>query len=481
MNEKVSEVLRRVCREQKTGVLIGEASEWKRAVFFRAGAIVAARSSLKRDQLGEILIQHGRITQEHFEEAARSIKSGRQLGAILVEMGVIDETAIERFVRLQITDIVCALLIEPPRRLAFSALGEVESVLSEPLRVVSLLMETARRTPEISRHRETILHEERGLALSPNAPTSPENLSLALEEKMLFARIDGTRTASALLPLSPLPEEATIRFLLGLLHAGIVTPTDEAKTREKVRAAEPRSGESTTSASPNVSAHADSDVDAKVRDAIERAFQQAQSRDHWEVLGVARGASLGGVKQAFHQIIRRYHPDRLGQVQDGALKQKASHIVQRAGEAFDALTAAADASEASKAHDDAASPTESANARGTPDLAKKDAREFYLRAKMAYDQGDYWDAVQLCREAVDRGSDKAEYYYLLGLALSKNSKWQKEAEQNLRIAAKLDPWKVKYLAALGELYMNAGMRTRARNVFEQARTVDPGFVPPDMK
>jgi hypothetical protein len=29
--------------------------------------------------------------------------------------------------------------------------------------------------------------------------------------------------------------------------------------------------------------------------------------------------------------------------------------------------------------------------------------------------------------------------------------------------------------------MNAGMRTRARNVFEQARAVDPGFVPPDMK
>ena len=165
MNERVSEVLRRVCREEKTGVLVGEAKDEKRAVYFRSGAIVAARSSLKRDQVGEILIQHGRITKQQFEDAARSIKSGRQLGATLIEMGVLEKAEIERFVRLQTTDIVCSLLIEPPRRLAFSALGEVESVLAEPLQVVPLLMETARRAPDISRHREKILQEERGLAL----------------------------------------------------------------------------------------------------------------------------------------------------------------------------------------------------------------------------------------------------------------------------------------------------------------------------
>lgn len=477
MNEKVSEVLRRICRERKTGVLVGEAADWKRAVYFSSGAIVAARSSSKRDQLGEILIQHGRITQENFDEAARSIKSGRRLGAILIEMGVIDQTEIDRFVRLQITDIVCALLIEPPRRIAFSALDEVESVVPEPLQVVALLMETARRTPDISRHRETILQEERCLALAPNPLASPENLSLALEEKMFFPRIDGRRTASKLLPLSPLPEEATVRFLLGLLHAGIVAPVDEATGQEAAGGARTEAA----SVESNATDHSDGGADEKLRDAIERAFQQAQSQDHWEVLGVAQGASLEGVKQAFHQMIRRFHPDRLGHVDDVDLKRKASHIVQRAGEAFDVLTSGADASESSQGHDPAASPAESANARSAPEQTKKDAREFYLRAKMAYDKEDYWDAVQLCREAIDRSGEEAEYYYLLGLALSHNAKWQKDAEQNLRIATKLDPWKVKYFKALGELYLNAGMRTRARNVFEQAKAVDPLFEPPDSK
>lgn len=481
MNARVSEVLRRVCREQKTGVLIGEATDWKRAVFFRSGAIVAARSSLKRDQLGEILIQHGRITQEHFDKAARSIKSGRRLGAILVEMGVLEKAEIERFVRLQITDIVSALLIEPPRRIAFSALAEVESVSSEPLQVVPLLMETARRTPDISRHREALLQEERCLTLSPNPLISPENLSLALEEKMLFARIDGSRTASALAPLSPLPEEATLRFLLGLLHAGIVVPDDGTQGHQDATGERAKSDEGTSSIGPSAPAPADSGGDPQVREAIERAFQQAQSQDHWEVLGVAQGASHEGVKQAFHQVVRRFHPDRLSQVHDSDLKKKASHIVQRAGEALDALTTAGDVSEAPQANDPAGSRTESANAGSASEVAKKDAREFYLRAKMAYDQEDYWNAVQLCREAVDRSGDVAEHYYLLGLALAKNSKWQKDAEQNLQIAAKLDPWKVKYFAALGQLYLNAGMRTRARNVFEQARAVDPTFEPPDTK
>lgn len=203
--------------------------------------------------------------------------------------------------------------------------------------------------------------------------------------KDVFARLDGKRTARALLPLSPLPEEATLRFLLGLLHAGIVAREDGAARREETEGART---EAAASVVANATQHADSAVDEKVRDAIERAFQQSQSQDHWEVLGVAQGASPEGVKQAFHQMVRRFHPDRLSQVQDGDLKRKASHIVQRAGEAFDALSTAAGVSETPEANDAAASPTESANAHGTAELAKKDAGEFYLRAKMAYDQED---------------------------------------------------------------------------------------------
>ncbi len=483
MNEKVSAVLRRVCREKKTGILVGEASEWKRAVFFRSGSVVSARSSLKQDQLGELLIRHGRISKEQFELASRSIKSGRKLGEILAEMGVINNTEIERFVKIQITDITCSLLIEPPRRLAFSALREVESVVSKPLLVGKLLMEAARRTPDISAYRDKLLQEERCLALSPRPLMSSVELSLALEEKILFSRIDGKRSPAAILPLSPLPEEATVRLLLGLVHAGFVETEDPANRQaEESTNEETKSGGSIASVVPKATERGDRDVESKLRAAIDKSLELAQSQDHWTVLGVAQGASPDGIKQAFHELVRRYHPDRLCRFRDDELEKKASFIVQRAGEALEALSSrAGDSGETPRLSEPTGNRTESATPYTASGNETREAKEFFARAKMAYDQDDYWQAVQFCREAIDRHGDQAKYYYLLGLALSHNPKWLKDAEQNLQIAAKLDPWKVKYLAALGELYLKAGLRTRAKNVFEQANAIDPSFVPPETK
>ena len=76
--------------------------------------------------------------------------------------------------------------------------------------------------------------------------------------------------------------------------------------------------------------------------------------------------------------------------------------------------------------------------------------------------------VLLCREAIELASDRADYFHLLGLALSQNRKSRLEAEQNLKTASKLDPRNPEYLSALGTLYENEGLRWRARTMFENA-------------
>ena len=101
------------------------------------------------------------------------------------------------------------------------------------------------------------------------------------------------------------------------------------------------------------------------------------------------------------------------------------------------------------------------------------ARALYLQAKRAYDKTDYWETIQFCREAIEIVSDRAEYFYLLARALARNVSWRKEAEENLRIANRLDPMKVEYILALGEIYRREGLEVRARKMFEQARGLDP--------
>jgi hypothetical protein len=147
MNQQVAEAFKKLYNEKRTGVLICEAAAARRAVYFQSGFVVSASSSEEEDRLGEVMIRHGRITRHQFEDASSFIKSGWKLGEILAELNVIEEPDIEAFVRLQLLDIACTQLIEPPSRVAFSPLSSVDACLEVPLSVADVLMEAVRRHP----------------------------------------------------------------------------------------------------------------------------------------------------------------------------------------------------------------------------------------------------------------------------------------------------------------------------------------------
>jgi len=87
--------------------------------------------------------------------------------------------------------------------------------------------------------------------------------------------------------------------------------------------------------------------------------------------------------------------------------------------------------------------------------------------------------IQLCQQAIEIVSDDAGLYHLLAMAQKENPKWRKDAERNLQIAIKLDPWKPEYLVSLGKLYRDGGLHSRAEKVFEQVRVLDPTFTIPE--
>ena len=165
---------------------------------------------------------------------------------------------------------------------------------------------------------------------------------------------------------------------------------------------------------------------------------------------------------AFREKARRYHPNRYCSISDVDFQKKLSGLFARLGEAFRSLSTSA-AAECSKP---------SATDEPSPRRDPEEAKALFARAKRAYQEEDYWQTIQLCQQAIDIVADRGEYYHLLGLAQAQNSKWRLKAEQNLKIAAKLDPCKPEYFVALGELYQKAGMRLKAQSMFEQAKSLD---------
>jgi tetratricopeptide (TPR) repeat protein len=101
------------------------------------------------------------------------------------------------------------------------------------------------------------------------------------------------------------------------------------------------------------------------------------------------------------------------------------------------------------------------------------AKAIFLEASGAFEQEDYWRAIELSKRAIELEQERADYHHLLGRALSQNPNWKHEAEQSLRKAAELDPYRSEYLVSLGEFYRSAGLLSRAQRAFDKARSIDP--------
>jgi Flp pilus assembly protein TadD len=67
----------------------------------------------------------------------------------------------------------------------------------------------------------------------------------------------------------------------------------------------------------------------------------------------------------------------------------------------------------------------------------------------------------------------ARYRYWLAMALSKNAKWRREAEEHFLKAIEMEQFNAEYYIGLGLLYKDVGMQKRAENQLRQALQMNP--------
>lgn len=497
MNTQVTEALRKLYLGRRTGTLLCEGADAKRSVVFHQGAAVAARSSLKDDRLGEVMIRHGRITRQHFEDAARFIKSGWKLGEILAELHIIEKDEIDQFVRIQLLDIICSVIIYPPVRVVFTDEESVDAVVMRPLSVADAIMEAARRSAGVEERLKAILSSDHPLRLTQDKDLLHQDVNLNAEEGFLLSRVDGHETAKSIAAISPVAEKEASRTLLGLLETGIVeevratasAPQPAIPDESVSPLASPPSPASDTTLAETTSGPPDPMASAKRE--IDRLYQEFQTMDHWEVLGLQRGATEKEVEAAFHEKANLYHPDNYHHIQDREFQDHLSHVFLRLKEAHDTLSQEEHAQGYDQLAEKEGEYDQQNKAWSAPPQKESvqdaeadephshrsldDGKALFAKAKRAHVERDFWTTIQLCQQAIEIIADDPEIYHLLAMAQKENPKWRKDAEKNLQIAIKLDPWKPDYVVALGKLYQDGGLRTRAAKMFEKARTLDPSL------
>ena len=463
----------------KKGALVCENPEAKRLVFFENGDLVGARSSLPSDRLGAVLVREGRITEAELSKALGFVRSGRKLGEILVELDYLKTGEIEKYVRVQILDIACAVLTSPSTRLVFSEIMEVEAATLAPISIGSVFLTAVQRLPDVKLYRDEVLLDDYRLAQTDGALALASGMELPPSEATVLDLVDGANAVRDVVSASPLEEDQTIRVLIALHQAGVVALTERKPHEEPV--AEPRPTPSSEVADP-------------FEKEVIAIYNDMQCQNHWQVLGLPRDVGYEAVDAAYSNLFHRFDPEQWEHIADESFQEKLSFVRTRVKEAYLTLSSQTSANvyseldehenqyqEGKQRWENVASEKIEPSGWDRPKDSEM-ATSLYNQAKRAFREADFWKTIELCRQSIELDNEPIPArYHLLGRALAENPRWRKDAEANLKIAIKIEPWEPRFLISLGQLYDQEGLHERAERTFEQVRAVDPDIRIPERK
>jgi curved DNA-binding protein CbpA len=158
--------------------------------------------------------------------------------------------------------------------------------------------------------------------------------------------------------------------------------------------------------------------------------------DPYSVLGVSAGASDDEVKKAYHELVRKYHPDNY---HDNPLADLASEKMKEINEAYDEVT-----------KQRAGGGGHGAGAYAYSGYAGSAGSARFAGIRQAINEGELGAAERRLMAIADRN---AEWHFLMG-SLYYRKGWLDDALTYYKTAAAMEPNNAEYRQALD--YMNRG-------------------------
>jgi tetratricopeptide (TPR) repeat protein len=478
-------LLNKVYSARLTGQLQMVLGRVERQLFFDGGQLVFASSSDRFDSLGEMMLREGAITQAQFEEASELMKTGQRFGSALAEMEVLSVGEIADWIQRQLTLITISVLNYRACRFYFFG-GLDKNVVPD----VAIAVPLGRLLLDVVRVASDLPLEELAADTGLRVTTSQDPLlryqavELNESERKLLGCADQDSSFPELVAHSGLSIEVASRALYALLVLGEVVCVDRAPDEEAERevarreraevrnSPQPRPAQSPAprGASKGESTETPSSqpFDAKqFEQEIRSRLVVASKSTYYELLGVTATSPLEQVRENFHGLARKFHPDRhmgrselLGLLQDlmGRLTLAYKTLMDdQLRAAYDKEIASAGAFDLGKEKSE----------------AQETVEECFNRAKQAVRAKNFAGSIFWLRKCVEIAPDVAKYHAMLARSLGAIPAYRKDAVHHFKMALELDPWNTSACYQFGELYELLGLPWRAVDLYRRVLEIDP--------
>lgn len=188
----------------------------------------------------------------------------------------------------------------------------------------------------------------------------------------------------------------------------------------------------------------------------------------YELLGVAREATVAEVHAAYERLARLAHPSHAAGLGLAAGERPLWLLFEQATAAYLTLSQP----ERRRRYDAEVGAASAPAAPPRGDEARQLARSYYERAEALIEAEDFHFAIELLKQAVS-SHPRPEYYVLLGRAQAKNPNWLRHAVDSYRRALDLGADDSRVAVALGRLCEEMEQLDEAERHYRAALGHDP--------
>ena len=468
----LAELIREISNTGLSGALRLSHDRAKIVVYFATGDLLFAASNLRGHRLREILKRDG-IADEKLHQYPEAIPDA-ELATEMVKSGGITPALLQKARLAQASDVLRVALLWTDGHWSFDARVRVANDLRVAIDIDRLLLECARHLPA-SFVKSRFNNFDSGFSVLDDF----DSIDLSPSEAFTLSRARAAGDGISLADLSTngLAEEESLRNVYALLMSGVLHSPDWRPALGANAPVKPRK----RSPPPPITAPPAA-VEAGTSDAdLDALFIRLKAaKNHYDILDVPKGAGAAEIKDAYHMLARRFHPDRFHQ-RDSDLRLRIESAFARMAQAYEVLSDAKQRDHYDQAGGSKRKPKSSSESKGpgvttAPDQNKPTvsrAETCFQMGTDALERNQVDQAIRLLAEAALLAPREARYHARYGSALMRRPDSRRTAETELQAALALEPDNASFRVLLAELYLQLGLRRRAESEVARALAADP--------
>lgn len=460
----LAELIREIIDAELSGAIRLSRGPAKVVVYFHKGDLVFANSNLRAHRLREIF-KRNKVAETQIDELP-AMMSDEEVGAALIQQKVITVAQLQGMRLAQVTDVLRVALLWTDGHWSYDRRVRVADDLRVSIDTGRLLLECARLLPV------TFIRSRLGDGASNYSVAKTSTLPLSPIETLTLSRVTeaGTEVSFVDLASRGLREQDVLRGIYALCVAGVLYAADY----KTIFSDAPKFTPAVKEAKPVAKPAGVTTPEAEVNGLFARL---SVAKTHYDVLDIGAAADLSVIKSAYHDLARRFHPDRFHQ---SDLRARIESAFARIGRAYETLSDQKRRNEYDKSlvSKHSAKPVSTAEPPAASTPAQKQsstdrAEDSFRLGTEALKRNQHDDAIRHFADAATLEPRVARYRAYYGSALMRNPSLRRTAETELQAALKLEPNNASFRVMLAELYQQVGLSKRAEHEAVRALTADP--------